>query len=61
MAQYAQQLGQSLEDAWFYTDSVSDRALLERVGHPVVVHPDRKLAVLAVEQGWPVEDWGVSR
>ena len=61
VAQYAQQLGQSLEDAWFYTDSVSDRALLERVGHPVVVHPDRKLAVLAVEQGWPVEDWGVSR
>ena len=58
--EYARTHGEALEDAWFYTDSVSDRSLLERVGHPVVVHPDRKLAVLAAQKGWPVEDWGMS-
>ena len=45
----------------FYTDSLTDLALLEVVGQPVVVHPDRPLAREAVRRGWPVVDWGRSR
>ncbi|MFO0681369.1 MAG: HAD family hydrolase [Sandaracinus sp.] len=41
----------------FYTDSISDLPMLERVGKPVVVNPDPRLAVLARRRGWPVERW----
>lgn len=57
-ARWAQTHGASLDDATFYTDSYSDISLLERVGHPVVVAPDRRLARVARERAWPVADWG---
>lgn len=44
------------DQAWFYSDSINDRPLLEHVSHPVVVHPDPRLAALARERGWPVLD-----
>lgn len=50
--------GVDLEEATFYTDSVSDLTLLEGVRCPVVVNPDRALRRVAAERGWPVEDWG---
>lgn len=50
----------SLSDCTFYTDSASDLPLLERVGRPVVVHPDRRLRVIATTRGWPIQDWGIS-
>ncbi len=37
-----------------YSDSFTDVPLLERVGHPTVVNPDRALRRLALENGWPV-------
>ncbi len=49
--------GHSLADAAFYTDSMSDRTLLEVVGEPVVVHPDRALRRVAAERGWRIERW----
>jgi HAD superfamily hydrolase (TIGR01490 family) len=55
---WAREAGHDLAEATFYTDSATDLALLERVGRPVVVHPDRRLAVLAKKRGWTVEDWG---
>jgi HAD superfamily hydrolase (TIGR01490 family) len=39
-------------ESWAYADSLSDLPVLERVGHPVVVHPDPPLATLAKERGW---------
>jgi HAD superfamily hydrolase (TIGR01490 family) len=42
------------EDTCFYSDSINDRFLLERVAHPVAVDPDASLAALANERGWPV-------
>lgn len=53
----AQQLGADLRDCSFYTDSYSDLPVLERVGHPVVVHPDPRLRRAAVARGWPIEVW----
>lgn len=53
----AERLGLDLENAAFYSDSINDRPLLERVGNPVVVTPDRRLRRLAQRKGWPVEIW----
>jgi HAD superfamily hydrolase (TIGR01490 family) len=44
----------SFADSWFYSDSMNDLPLLERVRHPVVVDPDARLAATAAERGWPV-------
>ena len=48
------QTGQSLEDAYFYSDSRNDLPLLKAVSHPVAVDPDDTLRAIAVERGWPV-------
>ena len=54
LEQWLQDNNQSLDDSWFYTDSINDRTLLERVTHPVAVDPDDKLLALARQQGWQV-------
>lgn len=46
--------GESLQGAWFYSDSHNDLPLLQRVTHPVAVDPDPVLAAHAGNQGWPV-------
>ncbi|MFT3774433.1 MAG: HAD-IB family hydrolase [Minicystis sp.] len=53
----AQTCGFRLEDAVFYTDSVSDLPLLERVAEPVVVNPDPRLRRIAEKRGWRIERW----
>ena len=45
-----------LAASFAYADSISDRALLELVGHPMAVNPDEQLASLARERRWPVLD-----
>ena len=55
--QYAREHGIDLSQSWFYTDSSSDLPLLERVGHPVAVNPDRRLRRIARQRGWPIEEW----
>jgi HAD superfamily hydrolase (TIGR01490 family) len=54
---WAEGQGVDLARCAFYTDSMSDLALLEAVGEPVVVHPDRRLAAEARRRGWRVEKW----
>jgi putative phosphoserine phosphatase / 1-acylglycerol-3-phosphate O-acyltransferase len=43
-----------LAKSWFYTDSITDRPLLDIVGHPVAVNPDPLLYREAVRRRWPV-------
>ncbi len=52
---FATEHGTDLDHAYFYTDSYSDLALMERVGYPVAVNPDPRLGRLARRRGWPVE------
>jgi HAD superfamily hydrolase (TIGR01490 family) len=54
VAAYAGAHDFDLADCYFYSDSASDAPLLAAVGHPVATNPDRKLARLAVKQGWPI-------
>jgi HAD superfamily hydrolase (TIGR01490 family) len=49
--------GFRLEDAVFYTDSISDLPLMERVAEPVAVNPDPRLKRVAERRGWRVERW----
>ena len=56
---YAAEAGVPLSACAFYTDSYSDLPVLEVVGRPVAVNPDRRLRREALRRGWPVVDWGV--
>lgn len=49
--------GIDLSASWAYSDSVSDLPMLQAVGHPVAVNPDRDLRRRAQEEGWPVRDF----
>ena len=49
-AEHDVDLGQS----YFYTDSITDLPVLDRVGHPRVVHPDPRLRRIAQRRGWQV-------
>ncbi len=43
-----------LADSWFYSDSLNDLPLLDRVTYPVAVDPDDALAEHARQRGWPI-------
>ena len=44
-----------------YSDSASDLPLLEAVGRPVAVNPDRALRQVAEQRGWPIVAFGARR
>lgn len=44
----------AFEKSWFYSDSLNDLPLLERVTHPVAVDPDDTLRAHAARSGWPI-------
>jgi HAD superfamily hydrolase (TIGR01490 family) len=46
--------GYDLTQCFAYSDSSSDLPMLDAVGHPSVVNPDRALRRVAVERAWPV-------
>ncbi|HEY6573412.1 MAG TPA: HAD-IB family hydrolase [Mycobacterium sp.] len=46
--------GYALEHCYAYSDSITDLPMLESVGHPTVVNPDRALRKESVARGWPV-------
>ena len=39
-------------ESWFYSDSINDLPLLERVTHPVAVDPDISLEKISRDRGW---------
>ena len=43
-----------LEHCYAYSDSITDLPMLEAVGHPTVVNPDRALRKEATAREWPV-------
>lgn len=47
----------SLEDCAFYSDGFSDLPLLEQVGDPVVVNPDRHLNRVALKNNWKIRQF----
>ncbi len=52
----SRQLDWSDVETTFYSDSMNDLSLLERVAHPVATNPDARLRALALERGWRILD-----
>nr|WP_072740297.1 HAD-IB family hydrolase [Rhodococcus triatomae] len=50
----ARERGYDLARSYAYSDSVTDLPMLEAVGHPTAVNPDRGLRKAAAEKGWPM-------
>jgi HAD superfamily hydrolase (TIGR01490 family) len=46
--------GYDLTESYAYSDSITDTPMLEAVGHPNVVNPDKGLRKVALENGWPI-------
>ena len=53
-SRWSEDRGIDMDAAAAYADNWSDRALLEGVGHPIVVRPGRKLRNLAIGRGWTI-------
>jgi HAD superfamily hydrolase (TIGR01490 family) len=49
----AQERGYDLSASYAYSDSATDVPMLEAVGHPFAVNPDRGLRKVAAEREWP--------
>jgi len=43
-------------ESTFYTDSINDLTLLEKVDHPVATNPDERLRAIAAGRGWRILD-----
>jgi len=54
---FCEKHGYDIKDAYYYGDSASDIPVLEVVGHPMCVTPDKKLEKVAVERGWAIHKW----
>lgn len=54
----AARLGIDLRSSSAYSDSVTDLPLLAAVGVPVATNPDRSLAAVARQRGWPIVHLG---
>ena len=50
------QLGWADVESTFYTDSINDLALMEKVTHPVATNPDDRLRAIAAGRGWRILD-----
>lgn len=57
MQELAQSEGIDLSASYAYSDSVTDAPMLEIVGHPVAVNPDRELRELAEANDWQIMEF----
>jgi HAD superfamily hydrolase (TIGR01490 family) len=46
-----------LAHCFAYSDSITDLPMLEAVGHPVAINPDKELRKIVVQRGWPTESF----
>ncbi|HPO03650.1 MAG TPA: HAD-IB family hydrolase [Treponemataceae bacterium] len=54
---FARMGGTDLHYCSFYSDSVHDLPLLEKVGRPVAANPDSRLKKIARRRGWAIKDF----
>ena len=53
----AAERGYDLAHCYSYSDSASDLPMMQVVGHPVAVNPDRPLEAVAHRRGWPIVEF----
>jgi len=54
MLAFCQEKGYDPREAWYYGDSHTDRWVMDAVGFPVAVSPDRQLSKIARRNNWPI-------
>lgn len=54
---FAEEHAIDLARSSFFTDSISDLPMLERVGEPIAVNPDPRLWLVAKQRRWPILRW----
>jgi fatty acyl-CoA reductase len=59
LLRHAEASGLDLRVSFGYGDSVNDVAMLEAVGTPIAVNPDRGLARIASARGWAIRRWSL--
>jgi len=57
MNQYLHIHNYAHEESYYYADSIDDLPVLQSVGHPVCVNPDKNLEKIAREQDWVIHIW----
>jgi HAD superfamily hydrolase (TIGR01490 family) len=57
VARFAREHGLDLDQCYAYADSLDDVPMLESVGNPKAINPDRNLRRIAQRKGWEVFDW----
>ena len=57
MREVAAEDGVDLDRSFAYTDSFTDLPMLELVGHPVAVNPEKELREVAEENEWPITEF----
>ena len=60
MQDFSQQHGIDLPRSHAYGDSMADLPMLEVVGFPHAVNPDRRLSATARQRGWPTHRWTIA-
>ena len=58
--QLAQEHDINLSQSYAYGDSIADLPMLEAVGHPQAVNPDKALCKIATARGWPIHRWTIA-
>ncbi len=54
MLAYCREKEYDPREAWYYGDSHTDRYVMEAVGYPVAVSPDKRLLKIAKRNNWPI-------
>lgn len=54
---YCQEHQLDLATCYYYGDAYTDRFVMEAVGNPVCVSPDRQLRGYAARKGWKIVEW----
>ena len=56
----ADERGYDLQSCYAYSDSGSDLPMMQLVGNPVAVNPDRALQAVAHRRGWPIVEFNAT-
>lgn len=54
MLAFCRENGSDPLKAWYYGDSYTDKYVMEAVGNPVAVSPDKRLLKIAQKKSWPI-------
>ncbi len=57
MNEYLQTKIYTVEDSYYYGDSIDDLPVLQVVANPVCVNPDKRLEKIARKQNWVIHRW----